>query len=249
MIAKLKEARAKSLKFAEETKLPLKAHTLDHPFPVFNTLNAYQWLIYIPLHNIRHNKQIEEVKSDPNFPAKKATPSKLRRTEMSFTRMDQGTTEDWMAIGGQCAERQSRMPAIIKSMLRQLEEQVDGFAVNQLQHGLQTATRALRDGASEELTVAALCHDIGKVISLENHPAIAAEILKPYVSQETYEIIRTHQDFQGKHYYALMGRDPDARRKHESEPLVRSGRKFTDEWIRLRSIRRTTRCRSNISSR
>jgi uncharacterized damage-inducible protein DinB len=68
VIAKLKESRAKSLKFAEETKLPLKAHTLDHPFPVFNTLNAYQWLIYIPLHNIRHNKQIEEVKADPNFP-------------------------------------------------------------------------------------------------------------------------------------------------------------------------------------
>jgi hypothetical protein len=68
VIAKLKESRAKSLKFAEETKLPLKAHTLDHPFPVFNTLNAYQWLIYIPLHNIRHNKQIEEVKSDTNFP-------------------------------------------------------------------------------------------------------------------------------------------------------------------------------------
>ena len=75
VIAKLKEARARSLKFAEETKLPLKAHTLDHPFPIFNTLNAYQWLIYIPLHNIRHNKQIEEVKSDPNFPVKKATPS------------------------------------------------------------------------------------------------------------------------------------------------------------------------------
>jgi len=70
VVAKLKEARAKTLKFAEETKLPLKAHTFDHPFPVFNTLNAYQWLIYIPLHNIRHNKQIEEVKSDSNFPKK-----------------------------------------------------------------------------------------------------------------------------------------------------------------------------------
>jgi hypothetical protein len=70
VIAKLKEARAKTLKFAEETRLPLKSHTFDHPFPVFGTLNAYQWLIYIPLHNIRHNKQIEEVKSDPNFPKK-----------------------------------------------------------------------------------------------------------------------------------------------------------------------------------
>jgi hypothetical protein len=71
VIAKLNESRAKTLKFAEETKLPLKSHTLDHPFPVFGTLNAYQWLIYIPLHNIRHNMQIEEVKANPNFPKSK----------------------------------------------------------------------------------------------------------------------------------------------------------------------------------
>src|SRR5215470_7382604 len=70
VISRLNASRAKTLKFAEETDAPLKSHTADHPFPVFNTLNAYQWLIYIPLHNIRHNKQIEEVKADPNFPKK-----------------------------------------------------------------------------------------------------------------------------------------------------------------------------------
>jgi DinB superfamily len=70
VIARLKESRAKTIKFAEETQLPLKMHTLDHPFPVFGTLNAYQWLIYIPLHNIRHNLQIAEVKTDANFPKK-----------------------------------------------------------------------------------------------------------------------------------------------------------------------------------
>jgi hypothetical protein len=32
----------------------------EHPFPVFNMLNAYQWLLYIPLHNARHNRQIAE---------------------------------------------------------------------------------------------------------------------------------------------------------------------------------------------
>jgi DinB superfamily len=68
IIARYKEARGKTLKFAEETQLPVKSHTLDHPFPVFGTLNAYQWLIYVPLHNIRHNQQIVEVKSNPNFP-------------------------------------------------------------------------------------------------------------------------------------------------------------------------------------
>src|SRR5205085_8207625 len=109
-----------------------------------------------------------------------------------------------------------------------LAEQVDGFAIDQLRHCLQTATRAVRDGASEELTVAALCHDIGKVISVVNHPAIAAEMLKPYVSDETYEIIRTHQDFQGKHYYALMEMDPNARQKYTDELWYELAEKFTD---------------------
>lgn len=149
---------------------------------------------------------------------------------MSFTRMDQGKIEDWMMIGQAVAARQATMPQIIKAMLSQLEAQVDGFAVNQLVHGLQTATLAERNGASEEMIVAALCHDIGKVISVENHPAIAAEILKPYVSRETYEIIRTHQDFQGRHYYALMGKDPEARRQYENEPWYAMATRFTDEW-------------------
>jgi DinB family protein len=70
IIAKYKEVRGKTLKFTEETQLPLKSHTLEHPFPVFGTLNAYQWLLYVPLHNMRHNLQIAEVKADPNFPKK-----------------------------------------------------------------------------------------------------------------------------------------------------------------------------------
>jgi predicted HD phosphohydrolase len=149
---------------------------------------------------------------------------------MSFKRMDEGKIEEWMAIGQEVAKRQANMPQIIKSMLLQLEEQVDGFNINQLQHGLQTATRALRDGASEEMIVAALCHDIGKAISVENHPAIGAEILKPYISQETYEIIRTHQDFQGRHYYALMGKNPNARSQYENEDWYEKAVQFTDEW-------------------
>ena len=63
-----KEGRAKSFKFIETTDAPLKAHTLDHPFPVFGTLNAYQWFLYIPAHNLRHNKQIAEVMNHSAFP-------------------------------------------------------------------------------------------------------------------------------------------------------------------------------------
>jgi len=149
---------------------------------------------------------------------------------MGFTRMDQGSVEDWMLIGNAISERQAGMPKVVKAMLAKLEEQVDGFAVNQLEHSLQTATRAVRAGASEELIVASLCHDIGKAISPANHAGISAEILKPYVSRDTYEIIRTHQDFQGRHYYAFLGKDPESRRQYVNEPWYRQACEFTDEW-------------------
>jgi hypothetical protein len=68
VIRKFKETRARVQAMAEKTDLPLKAHTLDHPFRVFNTLSAYDWLIYIPLHTLRHNKQIAEVKSSAGYP-------------------------------------------------------------------------------------------------------------------------------------------------------------------------------------
>jgi hypothetical protein len=64
----LKESRAKTLKFAKSTEAALKSHTQDHIFKVFGTLNAYQWLLYIPAHNLRHNQQIAEVKASPGFP-------------------------------------------------------------------------------------------------------------------------------------------------------------------------------------
>jgi hypothetical protein len=54
--------------FAGETGVALKEHTAEHPFPIFGTLNAYQWLIYVPLHTMRHDKQIAEVKATAGYP-------------------------------------------------------------------------------------------------------------------------------------------------------------------------------------
>jgi uncharacterized damage-inducible protein DinB len=68
VIKRFKEVRARTLQFAETTQLPLKQHTEDNPFPVFGTLNAHQWLMYIPMHNVRHNQQIAEVKASLEFP-------------------------------------------------------------------------------------------------------------------------------------------------------------------------------------
>ncbi|HKZ79481.1 MAG TPA: HD domain-containing protein [Pyrinomonadaceae bacterium] len=151
---------------------------------------------------------------------------------MAFTSMDQlrAGSEDIAIIGKALIERQATMPQMIKSLLRQLEEHVDGFPVDQLVHALQTATRAEHGGASEEMIVAALCHDIGKAVSDANHGAISAEILKPYVSAETYEIVRTHQDFQGRYIYSFIGKDPEARRRYADRPWYELACKFSDAW-------------------
>ncbi|HLJ45088.1 MAG TPA: DinB family protein [Bryobacteraceae bacterium] len=66
---RFEKQRSEIVKFAGDTQAPLKEHTVVHPFPVFGTLNAYQWLIYIPLHTMRHDKQIAEVKATAGYPS------------------------------------------------------------------------------------------------------------------------------------------------------------------------------------
>lgn len=58
--------------YVETLDKPIKAYTQDHPFPVFGTLSAHDWLIYVPLHTIRHSKQIVEVQEDANYPKDKS---------------------------------------------------------------------------------------------------------------------------------------------------------------------------------
>jgi len=154
----------------------------------------------------------------------------------TFTRMDESTAEQWGVIGTESFKNQSRVADRVLGMLESLSDIVDGFATDQLTHCLQTATLAERAGADEEVVVAALCHDIGKAVSVPNHPRIAAEILRPYVRDEVYKMILVHQDFQGRHYYAHFGGDPDAREKHRDELTSDEwtlAEKFADEWDQI----------------
>lgn len=103
-----------------------------------------------------------------------------------------------------------------------------GFTIDQLEHGLQMATRALTDGADDETIVAALCHDMAKTISWKNHSDIGAEILKNYVSEKTYMILKTHQDFQGRFFNEYMGLDKDKYKMYASEPWFKDAIRFSD---------------------
>ena len=116
-------------------------------------------------------------------------------------------------------EDYTHVPERLLAVLRSTDELVQGFQVTQLVHGLQTATMAERAGADLDMIVASLFHDVGKMISNANHPAIAAEMIRPWVSDEAYWVVKVHQDFEGMHYYARMGLDPMVRRKYASEAV------------------------------
>ena len=150
--------------------------------------------------------------------------------------MDQSTAEQWAVIGSETMTNQPRVAEAVLAMLRSLGSITDGFSTDQLTHCLQTATLAERAGADDEVVVASLCHDVGKAISVFGPPQIAAAILQPYVRTEVYEMIRVHQDFQGKHYYGHFGGDTDAREQHRdtlSAEEFALAAKFADEWDQI----------------
>lgn len=63
---RFEKQRAEIVKFAAGTDAPLKQYIIDNPF--FGPLNGYNWLIYAPLHTMRHDKQIAEVKATAGYP-------------------------------------------------------------------------------------------------------------------------------------------------------------------------------------
>ncbi|MCY3850584.1 MAG: HD domain-containing protein [Acidimicrobiaceae bacterium] len=148
----------------------------------------------------------------------------------SFRRMDESTAEQWAHIGRCTAINQPRVADRILMLLQSLADIRDGFLTDQLTHSLQTATMAERAGADEEMVFASLCHDIGKAISVSNHGAISAEIIKPYVRDEVYQTILNHQDFQGRHYYHHFGAPRDLRDQFQDESWFALCEQFTDDW-------------------
>jgi predicted HD phosphohydrolase len=135
-----------------------------------------------------------------------------------FRAMDEGTGEDWRIIAGEFMPFAAKGAERVLDHLRLLAGDYGGFPVDRLEHSLQTATRAHRDGRDEAYVVMALLHDIGDTLGAWNHPDIAAAIVKPFVSPELHWICQHHGIFQGYYYFHFLGMDRDLRenfRGHE----------------------------------
>lgn len=148
-----------------------------------------------------------------------------------FTDMKEGTAQEWAHIAAEHGKHQlSAAPRQIMESLARLDAIEVGFAASQLTHCLMAGTLARRAGASDEEVVAALCHDLGKIFSIPNHGPIAAEMLKPYVSEDIYHAVYWHQEFQGRYYFEHLGRDPEGRERFRNESWYAFAEKLVDQW-------------------
>ncbi len=149
--------------------------------------------------------------------------------QVTFTRMDQGTKEEYDFLARLEAEELATFADRVLGWLAEMDGP-SGYRITRLEHSLQAATRAHRAGADEEMVVCALLHDVGDVLAPANHSAVAAEMLRPYVSDDSYWIIRHHGLFQGYYYFHHHGQDRNARDRYRDHPLYQATVDFCEKY-------------------
>ncbi|WP_373186364.1 HD domain-containing protein [Halopseudomonas sp.] len=147
-----------------------------------------------------------------------------------FKAMQEGTAEDWQLISSHFKAFSTGLPDRVMTHLQLLDGDYGGFPIDRLEHSLQTATRAHRDGRDEEYVVCALLHDIGDTLGSFNHPDIAAAILKPFVSEENLWMVEKHGVFQGYYFFHHLGMDRHLRDQFKDHPLYQRTAEFCAKY-------------------
>ena len=151
-------------------------------------------------------------------------------SKVQFTEMKHGSKEDYELLSKFEKEFAEKLPDRILEALRNLGDSMDGYQVSRLEHSLQSATRAERDGADEEMIVATLLHDIGDSLAPFNHSQLVASVLRPYVSEKIYWIMLHHGLFQEYYYAHHVGRDRNARDQFKDHQYYEDAIDFCENW-------------------
>lgn len=126
--------------------------------------------------------------------------------------------------------RDGRRAEQVLALLVSLDGVCDGGEISELDHAIQVASRAERSGAAEDVVLAALLHDIGKVFGDAGHAAISAEVLAPHVPREVVEVVRHHGAFTARHWDEIGTDGVDPRDSFADEPWFELACRFADEW-------------------
>ncbi len=117
---------------------------------------------------------------------------------VSATSFTDATPEDWalaVAKGKQKYLNEAGMAAL--NMLKMQEhDDSTGWQVNNYQHSLSAATKALRNGEDEEYIVAVLLHDLAQDLDPMRHDRVAGTLMKPFLNAANHWMVANHQVFQ-----------------------------------------------------
>jgi predicted HD phosphohydrolase len=154
----------------------------------------------------------------------------LNDRTVSFRRMQDGTREDYELLDSYEREYVRGLPDRILAALEELRHSFGGYQLSRLDHSLQTATRALKDGADDELVVAALVHDVGDALAPYGHSEVAAGVIRPYVRREVTWIVEHHGLFQSYYFAHHLGGDRNGREKFRDHPWYQACKDFCEDW-------------------
>ena len=149
---------------------------------------------------------------------------------VNFIHMEDGTKEEYEFLHKMEAEYTTGLVGRLISMLGELENSFSGYKISRLEHSLQGATRALRAGESEEMIVAILLHDIGDGLAPYSHSEMAASILRPFVSEKLYWIVKHHGVFQMHYYSHHFGEDRNIRERFKDSPWYQDAIDFCHNY-------------------
>ena len=150
--------------------------------------------------------------------------------KVSFTEMKNGSKEEYLFLDKNEKNFANKTAERIIKFMSNLSETLEGYQISRLEHSLQSATRAYRNGENEEMVVAALLHDIGDELAPMNHSEYAASILKPYVSEKTHWIIEKHGEFQMFYYAHHLGGNKNKREKYKNHKYYQDTINFCENY-------------------
>ncbi len=150
---------------------------------------------------------------------------------VSFTQMKDGTKEDYELLE-ELEKPYHAMTGdrILDELRRQGETSLSGYKITRLEHGLQSATRAHREGADIDWVVGALLHDIGDGLAPQNHDRFSAEVIRPFVREEVAWVVEHHGIFQMLYYGKHYGWDENARDRFKDHPCFQPCADFCERW-------------------
>ncbi|MFK7945899.1 MAG: HD domain-containing protein [Paracoccaceae bacterium] len=150
---------------------------------------------------------------------------------VAFTQMKDGTREDYELLAArEEIYVQGTADRLLKELASQANDTMTGYKITRLEHGLQSATRARRDGADIDWVVATLLHDIGDGLAPQNHDKFAAEIMRPYMRDEVVWTVEHHGVFQMYYYAHHHGWDRELRERYKDSPHYQSCVDFCERW-------------------